>query len=1060
MAAPQPDVLDTAAKPGLNALPVDRVAAGQGEGHGGKGGPLLAPLRFAFRALRRTTRRVARRLKRWRAIVLMFPLRPLGWAVALESVVEPADIWHGMWAGSLPALKRLRRLHGGRSIYDSRDVYMHSRDFARLEWPLRPILANLERRWARDADRVLTVNDAYSEMISEQLGVLRPAVVMNTPERWTPPVPAPDHIRAATGVPAGTMVCLYQGKLTTDRGIEQAMDGILLVPGAVLALLGFGEREARLRDLAARPPYSGKVYLLPAVTPSELLAWTASADVMVMPIQPTSKNHEFTTPQKLWEAIAAGVPVVASDMPGMARVVRESEVGVVCDPTSPTSIAAAIQSVLGRSASERASGRAHVLGVAHERYNWEGQLATLFGVYEDLGYGPPVPLVAPPLEPAAAATSGGPPASAPRLQFLSDASSADKVRREESATTVVVLDTTWTPRGGMAAGIVLLRDAVERIMRERDLIEEAAQSLDDWAEATGVPDLMVHEGVSFWYGARLGNWMWMLDQTLWLAVVDLLLADHPGTSVLELDDGCDPDLAAAVRRIAERDGLAVERGGATANSADALHSGPAAGRQAGRGSSSAAAGSRHRGRRRGLIGRMRRRFRPSMRERDQRLVTSRAASLAADPTRRLLVVQAHARQRIETPTGPRYMNAYLEPVTERLHDSALDPFEVDIRSTLADDGTRERMTGSRGDRYLPSDVLTLVQPDGDESRARADAVEMAQRVAALHAPVVVAGVDLGPALAARVAARIMSGHARSIRDTARIRSLLRRLHPAGVLLADEYHRQDWLAAAKAEGVPVAAVQHGVIYRWHNGYMHRTRPNTLRLPGRTYVFGSWERDLLVGTSVYEPGEVVVGGSPRLVHVPDGRSHGGALRKELGVADDHRLVVLSGTWGPLYRRFHYPIALAGLFAQPLERVHLVVKLHPSERDEGPYRAIVEGVARAGGFEPPPITVVRDVDLYGLLEVADAHLGIHSTVLTEAVVTGTPNLLATGLLASDLLGYVDAGVAIPVETTADLAAALEVPRGEVMDPVRREAFLRAHFEPGDAAARIADDLLAWLA
>ncbi len=105
----------------------------------------------------------------------------------------------------------------------------------------------------------------------------------------------------------------------------------------------------------------------------------------------------------------------------------------------------------------------------------------------------------------------------------------------------------------------------------------------------------------------------------------------------------------------------------------------------------------------------------------------------------------------------------------------------------------------------------------------------------------------------------------------------------------------------------------------------------------------------------------------------------------------MVVVSGTWGPIYRQFHYPIALANLVDRPLPRVHLVVKLHPGERDEGPYRAVIEGVAAAHGFEPPPVTVVQSVDLYRLLRAADAHLGLHSTVLTEAVATGTPNLLA---------------------------------------------------------------------
>ena len=93
---------------------------------------------------RRTRERVR---QRWR-MLKMFPLNGIGWAAALEDMVEPADIWHGMWAGSLPALTRLRRRMGGRTIYDSRDVYMLSRSFATAQQPWKWILTFLERRWA------------------------------------------------------------------------------------------------------------------------------------------------------------------------------------------------------------------------------------------------------------------------------------------------------------------------------------------------------------------------------------------------------------------------------------------------------------------------------------------------------------------------------------------------------------------------------------------------------------------------------------------------------------------------------------------------------------------------------------------------------------------------------------------------------------------------------------------------------------------------------------------------------------------------------------------------
>jgi glycosyltransferase involved in cell wall biosynthesis len=334
---------------------------------------VLRPLRGAWRAARQPIR-----------LIEKYPVRPLAWARAVERVAEPADIWHGMWAGSLPALDRLRRRHGGRTVYDSRDVYMESRDLATAPGLLRRFMAGFERRWARRADLVISVNQPYADLVRQAFDVPPPPIVMNCPETWVPPEPPPDLIRQALGVPTDTAIVLYQGQLISDRGIEQAMDAILDVPGAALVLLGYGQWLKRFRGQSAEPPYRGRVHVLPAVHPSELVAWTASADVMVMPIQPTSINHRYTTPQKLFESIAAGVPVVASDLPGMAEIVHEIDAGALCDPTSPGSIAAAIRSVLEVDPAIRTARRERILAAAHRRYNWAAQVEVLRAEYRAL----------------------------------------------------------------------------------------------------------------------------------------------------------------------------------------------------------------------------------------------------------------------------------------------------------------------------------------------------------------------------------------------------------------------------------------------------------------------------------------------------------------------------------------------------------------------------------------------------------------------------------------------------------------------------------------------------
>ncbi|MFI5261189.1 MAG: glycosyltransferase, partial [Candidatus Limnocylindrales bacterium] len=92
----------------------------------------------------------------------------------------------------------------------------------------------------------------------------------------------------------------------------------------------------------------------------------------------------LSTPNKLWEALAAGVPVVASDFPAMRHIVLDDPagpLGAVCDPTDPTALAAALGGLLALEPAARAALRARVHQAATERWNWERQLAVVLREY-------------------------------------------------------------------------------------------------------------------------------------------------------------------------------------------------------------------------------------------------------------------------------------------------------------------------------------------------------------------------------------------------------------------------------------------------------------------------------------------------------------------------------------------------------------------------------------------------------------------------------------------------------------------------------------------------------
>ncbi|MEA2518393.1 MAG: hypothetical protein QOF49_473, partial [Chloroflexota bacterium] len=161
------------------------------------GTPLFRPLR--------TVRDLARLPRRW----LLFPASLRAFAIALDDAATPADLWHGMSIQALPAVVRRKLRSGGAAVYDSRDVYMHARELARVGGLRRRLFETAERRWAHACDAVLTVNDEYAAILERQLRVPRPPVVMNCPMRWTPPDPRPDRIRERLGLPATTDIVLY-----------------------------------------------------------------------------------------------------------------------------------------------------------------------------------------------------------------------------------------------------------------------------------------------------------------------------------------------------------------------------------------------------------------------------------------------------------------------------------------------------------------------------------------------------------------------------------------------------------------------------------------------------------------------------------------------------------------------------------------------------------------------------------------------------------------------------------------------------------------------------------
>ena len=223
----------------------------------------------------------------------------------------------------LPLAHALARRTGAVFAYNAHELETETVGSAGLRQRLQRVI---ERRYIRRADVVSVVNESIAQWYRDTYPGVDPVVVTNAPTGADGVI----DLRAQLGIPKDALLYLHSGYLAPGRNIALILRAFTQVEDVHVVFVGAGALLPEVKRAAATHP---NIHHLPPVEPDQVLAMTRGADVALCLIESGCLSHRLSTPNKMMEAFAAGVPALCSPLAEARRYLGEqADTWVLEDP--------------------------------------------------------------------------------------------------------------------------------------------------------------------------------------------------------------------------------------------------------------------------------------------------------------------------------------------------------------------------------------------------------------------------------------------------------------------------------------------------------------------------------------------------------------------------------------------------------------------------------------------------------------------------------------------------------------------------------------------------------
>ncbi len=255
-----------------------------------------------------------------------------------------ADIVFAEDIYSLPTAYKLKKKCKAKFIYDSREIYSEMGPLAGRKFKQK-FIALVEKHYLKYVSDIIVTGKLDEEILKNILGdKFSYHLIMNLPPAR--PMMKSDKIRNQNNISKNKIILLYQGMLLAGRGIEAVIKALSQSPDLVFVLLGSGMFRDKAIKLAEELGVSDRVIFAGSKDYDQLHEWTCSADIGISLIEPITLSYSLALPNKMFEYIMAGLPVISTDLPAMKDIIDRYHVGVCISPNpNPDDIVEAVNKI-------------------------------------------------------------------------------------------------------------------------------------------------------------------------------------------------------------------------------------------------------------------------------------------------------------------------------------------------------------------------------------------------------------------------------------------------------------------------------------------------------------------------------------------------------------------------------------------------------------------------------------------------------------------------------------------------------------------------------------------